>query len=54
MDKHWIWILIDVFFMIANYNEYKEDNTWYNLLFVFIFFILAMITILFINLGWYN
>lgn len=54
MNKHWIWILIDIFFMITNYNEYKEDNTWYNLLFVFIFFILAMITILFINLGWCN
>ena len=54
MNKHWIWILIDIFFMIINYKEYKEDNKWYNLLFVFIFFILAMTTILFINLGWYN
>ena len=40
-------ILIDVFFMIRNYIEYKKYNKWYNAFAVIIIFILAMLTIYF-------
>lgn len=38
-------ILIDVFFMIQNYIEYKKYNKWYNAFAVIVIFILAMLTI---------
>lgn len=40
-------ILIDVFFMIRNYIEYKKYNKWYNAFAVIMIFILAMFTIYF-------
>ena len=38
-------ILIDVFFMIRNYIEYKKYNRWQNAFAVIVIFILAMLTI---------
>jgi Mn2+/Fe2+ NRAMP family transporter len=40
-------ILIDIFFMIRNYIEYKKYNRWQNAFAVIVIFILAMFTIYF-------
>lgn len=45
MANLFLLILIDVFFMIQNYIEYKKYNKWYNAFAVIVIFILAMLTI---------
>ena len=41
-----LWVLVDVIFMIGNYIEYKKSNKWYNYFFIIAFFILAMLEIM--------
>ena len=46
MVNSFLWVLVDVIFMIGNYIEYKKSNKWYNYFFVIVFFMLAMLTIM--------
>ena len=49
MVDSFLWILVDVIFMILNHIEYKRYNRWYNCFFVIIFFMLAMLEIYLMN-----
>ena len=53
MSKQLWWVFIDVILMISNYHNYKTTERKINLIFVIIFTILAIQTLVGINLGWY-
>lgn len=52
MNKKIIWVFIDMLFMIINYHNYKVSGRKPYLLFVIIFTILAIHTLILINIGW--
>lgn len=54
MNKQLLWwVFLDIILMTANYYTYKITKRKINLFFVIIFTILAIYTLIGINLGWY-